>query len=92
VTLHLHDTFGRAAECVRAGLGHGVRSFDGSVAGLGGCPYAGTPGKRAPGNIDTRVLVETVRAEGFGTGVDLAKLEEAAAFARGVVAAARAGA
>ena len=43
LTLHLHDTFGRAADCVRAALDAGVRSFDGSVAGLGGCPYAGTP-------------------------------------------------
>src|SRR5262245_26322069 len=67
VTLHLHDTFGRAAECVKAGLDAGVRSFDGSVAGLGGCPYASTPGKRAPGNISTELLVRTVRAAGYET-------------------------
>jgi hydroxymethylglutaryl-CoA lyase len=89
VTLHLHDTFGRAAECVRAALAGGVRSFDGSVAGLGGCPYASTPGKRAPGNIDTRTLVETVHAAGFATSVSLASLERAAEFARSVVARAR---
>ncbi|MEM7756457.1 MAG: hydroxymethylglutaryl-CoA lyase [Planctomycetota bacterium] len=55
--LHLHDTFGKAAECVKAGLDAGVRAFDGSVAGLGGCPYASTPEARAPGNISTSVLV-----------------------------------
>jgi hydroxymethylglutaryl-CoA lyase len=85
-TLHLHDTFGRAAACVRTALDLGVRSFDGSVAGLGGCPYASTPGNRAPGNIDTRLLVETIHAAGYVTGVDLAKLDEAAAFAREIVA------
>jgi hydroxymethylglutaryl-CoA lyase len=92
LTLHLHDTFGRAAECVRAALDMGVRSFDGSVAGLGGCPYASTPGKRAPGNIDTRVLVETIHGAGYVTGVDLCLLEEAAEFAREIVTKSRAGA
>lgn len=89
ITLHLHDTFGRAAECVKTALDLGVRSFDGSVAGLGGCPYASTPGKRAPGNIDTRLLVETIHNAGYTTGVDLGKLDEAAAFAREIVARAR---
>jgi hydroxymethylglutaryl-CoA lyase len=91
VTLHLHDTFGRAAACVKAALDMSVRSFDGSVAGLGGCPYASTPGKRAPGNIDTRLLVETIHAAGYTTNVDVAKLDEAAAFAREIVARSRAG-
>ena len=89
-TFHPHDTFGRAADCVKAALDLGVRSFDGSVAGLGGCPYASTPGRRAPGNIDTRLLVETVHRAGFVTGVDLGKLDEAAAFAREIVARSRA--
>lgn len=90
MTLHLHDTFGRAAECVREALQLGVRSFDGSVAGLGGCPYASTPGKRAPGNISTELLVKTVEAAGFETGVDVGRLREAGAFAAKIVAAARA--
>lgn len=89
VTLHLHDTFGRAADCVRAALDLGVRSFDGSVAGLGGCPYASTPGKRAPGNISTETLVKTVEAAGYTTGVDHAALIRAADFARQIVAKAR---
>jgi hydroxymethylglutaryl-CoA lyase len=88
-TLHLHDTFGRAAECVKAALDMGIRSFDGSVAGLGGCPYASTPGKRAPGNISTETLVRTIHDAGFETGVNLDRLAEAADFARKIVSDAR---
>ncbi len=89
LTLHLHDTFGRAAECVREALQLGVRSFDGSAAGLGGCPYAGTPERRAPGNIGTELLVRTVERAGYTTGVDPEHLGEAAAFAMRIVGAAR---
>lgn len=89
ITLHLHDTFGRAADCVRAALDVGVRSFDGSVAGLGGCPYASTPGKRAPGNIDTGLLVRTIEEAGFVTNVNRERLEVAAAFARAIVSKSR---
>lgn len=90
VTLHLHDTFGRAAECVHAALDLGVRSFDGSVAGLGGCPYASKtlPDgsiQRAPGNISTELLVQTIEQAGYETGVDLDKLAIAADFARDIV-------
>ena len=97
ITLHLHDTFGRAADCVRAALDLGVRSFDGSVAGLGGCPYAskrlpdGTI-QRAPGNISTELLVQTIHDAGYRTNVNLDKLREAAAFAREIVAKSRAAA
>jgi hydroxymethylglutaryl-CoA lyase len=90
ITLHLHDTFGRAADCVRTALDLGVRSFDASVAGLGGCPYASTPGKRAPGNISTELLVRTVQDAGYKTGVDLDALARAADFARSIVAKSRA--
>jgi len=90
LNLHLHDTFGRAAECVREALSLGVVSFDGSVAGLGGCPYASTPGQRAPGNIDMELLVRTIEGEGVTTSIHASALAEAAAFARGVVAASRA--
>lgn len=89
-TLHLHDTFGRAADCVKAALDMGVRSFDGAVSGLGGCPYASTPGRRAPGNISTQTLVRTIHDAGYETGVDLDKLEEAGRFAAKIVAEARA--
>lgn len=89
IVLHLHDTFGRAGECVREALAVGVRSFDGAVAGLGGCPYASTPGRRAPGNIGTELLVRTIREAGFETGVRDADLVRAGEVARDLVARAR---
>ncbi len=90
LVLHLHDTFGRAAECVRAALALGVRSFDGSAGGLGGCPYASTEDSRAPGNIATDTLVRTIHDEGYKTGVDLQKLGEASAIAHEITGSARA--
>lgn len=92
LNLHLHDTFGLAAACARAGLDVGVRSFDGAVGGLGGCPYASTPTTRAPGNLRTETLVRVVREAGYACGVDEARLHEAAALAAGLVSAARAAA
>lgn len=89
-TLHLHDTFGRAAEIVGEALQLGVRSFDGSVAGLGGCPFASRPGCPAPGNISTETLVARVHDAGYATGVNLSALAAAAAAARELVAQARA--
>jgi hydroxymethylglutaryl-CoA lyase len=84
LTLHLHDTFGRAAACVREALRAGVRSFDGAAGGLGGCPYASTDGARAPGNVATELLVATVHAVGYETGVRVDALRLAAEFARGL--------
>lgn len=81
VTLHLHDTLARGAEGIRVALKLGVRSFDGSVAGLGGCPFAGAAGSRAPGNIATSLLLDTIEQAGLGHGVDRAKLAEASALA-----------
>ncbi len=90
ITLHLHDTFGLAAPCVRVALDLGIRSYDGSVAGLGGCPYASTPGKRAPGNIATEVLLNTIESAGYTTRVDRPALDRAAAFAASIVETTRA--
>lgn len=86
LVLHLHDTFGRAAECVRVALAMGIRSFDGSAAGLGGCPYASTEGHRAPGNIATDLLVRTIESEGYETGVDFDKLAQASRVASEITA------
>jgi hydroxymethylglutaryl-CoA lyase len=86
LTLHLHDTFGRAAECLPVALEMGLRSFDGAAGGLGGCPYASTASRRAPGNVATEALVRAVHAAGYATGVDLDKLDEAARYARYLVA------
>ncbi len=89
LTLHLHDTFGRAAACVTRALEIGVRSFDASVAGLGGCPYASVEGERAPGNIATDTLVRTIEEAGFTTGVDRSRLAAVAAYAARIVNASR---
>jgi len=89
MTLHLHDTFGRAAECVAMALEMGVRSFDGAAGGLGGCPFASVKGKRAPGNISTELLVSTVQKSGFETLVKNEALRRAAAFAEELVHASR---
>jgi hydroxymethylglutaryl-CoA lyase len=69
-TLHLHDTRGTGLACAYRALQLGVRSFDSSCGGIGGCPYA--PG--AAGNIATEDLVYTFNKMGFTTGVDLSRL------------------
>ncbi|MEM9062527.1 MAG: hydroxymethylglutaryl-CoA lyase [Pseudomonadota bacterium] len=77
---HYHDTNGRAQENIGVSLDLGLRTFDGAVAGLGGCPYA--PGSK--GNVATEAVVEISEAKGFATGVDKARLTEVAVFARGL--------
>ena len=69
-TLHFHTTRGMGLANVVAGIEAGVRSFDGSVSGLGGCPFA--PG--ATGNICTEDMVNMLEDMGYDTRVDLAKL------------------
>lgn len=82
LVIHLHDTFGRAAACAVEAYNRGVRSFDSAIAGLGGCPYASTSQRRAPGNIDTEVLVAALAARGGTTAIRLPKLQEAGRWAR----------
>jgi hydroxymethylglutaryl-CoA lyase len=67
IALHLHDTYGTALANVQAGWDAGVRIFDASAGGLGGCPYA--PG--AAGNLATEDLVYYLERQGITTGVDL---------------------
>jgi hydroxymethylglutaryl-CoA lyase len=69
-TLHFHNTRGMGLANVVAGMEAGVRSFDGSLSGLGGCPFA--PG--ATGNICTEDMVNMLEDMGHDTRVDLAKL------------------
>jgi hydroxymethylglutaryl-CoA lyase len=76
VALHFHDTYGRALANVAAGYEAGVRTFDASLGGLGGCPYA--PG--ASGNVATEDLVALFESEGVATGVDIGRLADAAAW------------
>ena len=76
LAFHFHDTRGTALANVAAGLGAGVRCFDASTGGTGGCPYA--PG--AAGNLATEDLVYYLEAEGWQHGADLAGVLEAARF------------
>lgn len=81
IALHFHDTRGTAMANVYAGLLAGVRTFDGSLGGLGGCPYA--PG--ASGNIATDDLLYFLHRMGYDTGIDEAAAEETAAWFEGVM-------
>jgi hydroxymethylglutaryl-CoA lyase len=81
IALHLHDTRGTALANVLVGLQAGVTTFDASVAGLGGCPYA--PG--AAGNLATEDLVYTLHGMGIETGIDLDKLWQAGQVAEAIV-------
>jgi hydroxymethylglutaryl-CoA lyase len=81
LNLHFHNTRGTGLANVLTALELGVADFDASVGGLGGCPYA--PG--ATGNIATEELVHMVEDMGVGTGIDLAKLIDAAADAERII-------
>ena len=81
IALHLHDTRGTALANVLAGLEAGITTFDASVGGLGGCPYA--PG--ASGNLATEDLVYMLRGMGYETGIDLDRLVAAGALAQELV-------
>ncbi|NQF13960.1 hydroxymethylglutaryl-CoA lyase [Brevibacillus sp. HB1.3] len=73
---HFHDTRGTGLANVAAALEEGIRIFDSSIGGLGGCPYA--PG--AAGNISTEDLVYMLHGMDYETGVDLEKLIEAGTY------------
>jgi len=83
INLHLHDTRGMGIANVYAGLEMGVDSFDSSVAGLGGCPFARHRG--AAGNVCTEDLVFLCDEMGIETGIDLERMIEAAMLAQTVV-------
>jgi isopropylmalate/homocitrate/citramalate synthase len=70
---HFHDTYGQALTNVYAAMGMGIATFDCSVAGLGGCPYA----KGATGNVASEDVVYLMNGLGIATGVDLDKLRAA---------------
>lgn len=75
---HFHDTQSRALDNIETCLEAGVRVFDASVGGLGGCPFA--PG--AAGNVATEAVVARMHSLGIATGVDATALARAAVFAR----------
>lgn len=67
IALHFHNTRGIGLANVMVGLGLGIREYESSIAGLGGCPFA--PG--ATGNICTEDLVYLLEESGYDTGIDL---------------------
>jgi hydroxymethylglutaryl-CoA lyase len=75
---HFHDTAGRALANVEVALAHGLRVFDSSIGGLGGCPFA--PG--AAGNVATERLAAHLAGLGYRTGLDPEALSRAARLAR----------
>lgn len=73
---HFHDTYGQALANIYVALECGIATFDSSVAGLGGCPYA----KGATGNVATEDVLYMLNGLGIETGVDLDKLIAAGQF------------
>ncbi|GAP35834.1 hydroxymethylglutaryl-CoA lyase [Piscinibacter sakaiensis] len=76
VSGHFHDTYGQALANILASLELGLHTFDASIAGLGGCPYA----KGATGNVATEDVVFMLHGMGIDTGIDLDALVEAGGF------------
>ncbi len=81
VSGHFHDTYGQALSNIYACLEMGIHTFDASVAGLGGCPYA----KGATGNVATEDVLFLLDGLGITTGVSLDGVIDAAAFISGVL-------
>ncbi len=81
LAIHVHDTYGQAIGNIYAALECGISTFDSSVAGLGGCPYA----KGATGNVATEDVLYLLDGLGIETGVDMQKLIAAGDYICGVL-------
>ena len=81
VSGHFHDTYGMATANVYASLELGIATFDTSVAGLGGCPYA----KGATGNVATEDVLYLMQGLGIDTGIDLGKVVAAGQWVSGLL-------
>ena len=81
LVLHLHDTRGLSLANVMMGLSLGIKRYESSLGGIGGCPFA--PG--ATGNVATEDLVHFLHSEGFETGVDFERLVEQGRWLSGVL-------
>jgi hydroxymethylglutaryl-CoA lyase len=81
IAMHFHDTYGQALANVVAALDAGVREFDASAGGLGGCPYA----RSATGNLATEDLVWMLRGLGLDPGIDLEQLVATSVWMAGVL-------
>lgn len=79
IALHFHDTYGQALVNTVVGLEHGIRTFDCSVGGLGGCPFS----KGATGNVSTEDLLHLLHSVGVQTGVNLEEMAEIGAWISG---------
>ncbi|KAK1147980.1 hypothetical protein N8T08_000496 [Aspergillus melleus] len=79
LALHFHDTYGQALVNTIVGLEHGIRIFDSSVGGLGGCPYS----KGATGNVATEDLIHTVHGLGMHTGINLEEMSKIGSWISG---------
>lgn len=79
LALHFHDTYGQALVNTLVGLEHGIRIFDSSVGGLGGCPYS----KGATGNVSTEDLIHTIHSLGMHTGVNLEEMSRIGSWISG---------
>lgn len=78
---HFHDTYGMAISNIHASFQAGIRTFDSSIAGLGGCPYA----RGASGNVATEDVVYLMHGLGVDCGIDLPTLVQTAWFAAGLL-------
>ncbi len=85
IGLHLHDTRGLGGANVYAALSMGVSLFDASVAGLGGCPFAGHKARLSSGNVCTEDMVFMCQELGIETGIDLEKLIDASRMAEEII-------
>ncbi|KAL9618144.1 MAG: hypothetical protein Q9160_007094 [Pyrenula sp. 1 TL-2023] len=81
IAMHFHDTYGQALVNTVVALEQGVRVFDSSVGGLGGCPYS----KGATGNVSTEDLVYLLGGLGMETGVGLEEVAEVGEWISGVL-------
>ena len=78
LALHFHDTYGQALANIYCALEMGITTFDASIGGLGGCPYA----MGATGNVATEDLLYMLDGLGIDTGVDLNALLSVSAFVK----------
>jgi len=79
LALHFHDTYGQALVNTIVGLENGIRIFDSSVGGLGGCPYS----KGATGNVSTEDLIHTLHGLGMHTGINLEEMSKIGSWISG---------
>ena len=78
---HFHDTEGRALENVELSLENGIKTFDSSIAGLGGCPYA--PG--SSGNVSTEKIIKFIEAKGYQTEISIDNIKKTSDYAKSLV-------